>query len=81
MFQTQAFLSVQAGLCPPRRVVVESTAEHHRIITQIGKGASANVIWGLIVANIGALIIRRGSGGILYLYYNYNKEPQKPYSS
>ena len=29
--------------------------------------------------NIGALIIRIGFGGIVY--YNYNKEPPKPYST
>ena len=29
--------------------------------------------------NIGAFQIRIGSGGILY--YNYNKEPPKPYSN
>ena len=29
--------------------------------------------------NIGALIIRIGFGGIIY--YNYNKEPPKPYSN
>ena len=32
-----------------------------------------------IWCNVGALIIRVGFGGILY--YNYNKEPPKPYSN
>ena len=35
--------------------------------------------FGLLRPNIGALIIRVGFGGILY--YNYNKEPPKPYSN